>query len=184
MTNEYKAKLWNDCLSANIFIGCSESEVPKVQELFEKTIEENRDISTSDFISIMSVKIKQMTQMSYKDLIPTEKKPIIDFSDNIEEEPLTNIDKLIEQKQKERQNDTFVSQPSNPIVPTNKILGPSNIIMPTNPIASTNPILGPNTILTPPNKMIDIEKMIRQQNIILEQILESQIKILKHLQKK
>jgi len=97
---EYKAQVWNECLKQNVFDQCREDELPRIQELFEKTIEETKDIN--EIISILRVKIKEV---AYKDLIPSEKRPIIDFSDNVEEEPLKDIDKLIAEKQKERQNE-------------------------------------------------------------------------------
>ena len=178
MTNEYKANLWNECLKQNLFSDCKQEELPKVQELFEQTIEENKDVNTNDFISILGVKIKQMTQLSYKDLIPNKKKPIIDFSDNIEEEPLKDIDKLIAEKQKERQNDEPINkiiskEQSIPIIQEPIIQEP--IIQ--EPIIQ-EPILGKN------KEINEIKYMVQQQNKILEQLLESQIKILRHLQKK
>ena len=178
MTNEYKANLWNECLKQNLFSDCKQEELPKVQELFEQTIEENKDVNTNDFISILGVKIKQMTQLSYKDLIPNKKKPIIDFSDNIEEEPLKDIDQLIAEKQKERQNDEPINkiiskEQSIPIIQEPIIQEP--IIQ--EPIIQ-EPILGKN------KEINEIKYMVQQQNKILEQLLESQIKILRHLQKK
>ena len=168
MTNEYKANLWNECLKQNLFSDCKQEELPKVQELFEQTIEENKDVNTNDFISILGVKIKQMTQLSYKDLIPNKKQPIIDFSDNIEEEPLKDIDQLIAEKQKERQNDE----------PINKIISKEQSI----PIIQEPIIQEP--ILVKNKEINEIKYMVQQQNKILEQLLESQIKILRHLQKK
>ena len=109
-----------------------------------------------------------MTQLSYKDLIPNKKKPIIDFSDNIEEEPLKDIDKLIAEKQKERQNDE----------PINKIISKEQSIPIIQEPIIQEPILGKN------KEINEIKYMVQQQNKILEQLLESQIKILRHLQKK
>ena len=168
MTNEYKANLWNECLQQNIFSNCRQEELPRVQELFEQTIEENKDVNTNDFISILGVKLNQM---SYKDLIPSEKQPMIDFSDNIEEEPLKDIDKLIAEKQKERQNDEPIKMvPSQP-VPSQPV--PSQPV----PIKHVPPV-------QPNPEINELKQMIQQQNIILEKLLESQIKILRQLQKK
>jgi len=178
MTNEYKANLWNECLKQNLFSDCKQEELPKVQELFEQTIEENKDVNTNDFISILGVKIKQMTQLSYKDLIPNKKQPIIDFSDNIEEEPLKDIDQLIAEKQKERQNDE----------PINKIISKEQSIPIIQEQIIQEQIIEEQIIQEPilvKNKEInEIKYMVQQQNKILEQLLESQIKILRHLQKK
>lgn len=169
MTNEYKANLWNECLQQNIFSNCRQEELPRVQELFEQTIEENKDVNTNDFIAILGVKLKQV---SYKDLIPSEKQPMIDFSDNIEEEPLKDIDKLIAEKQKERQND----EPLKMVQPTMKPVQPVQPM-----VQPVQPMVQP---LQPNPEIIELKQMIQQQNIILEKLLESQIKILRHLQKK
>ena len=187
MTNEYKANLWNECLQQNIFSNCRQEELPRVQELFEQTIEENKDVNTNDFIAILGVKLNQM---SYKDLIPSEKQPIIDFSDNIEEEPLKDIDKLIAEKQKERQNDEPLKmvqpvqptvqptvQPVQPVQPT--VQPTVQLVQPT--VQPVQPTVQP---VQPNPEIIELKQMIQQQNIILEKLLESQIKILRHLQKK
>ena len=200
MTNEYKANLWNECLQQNIFSNCRQEELPRVQELFEQTIEENKDVNTNDFISILGVKLNQM---SYKDLIPSEKQPMIDFSDNIEEEPLKDIDKLIAEKQKERQNDEPIkmvsSQPvlSQPVL-SHPVLSQSVLSQPvlSHPVLS-QPVLSqpvpsqsvpsqsvPSKPIQPNPEIIELKQMIQQQNIILEKLLESQIKILRQLQKK
>lgn len=177
MTNEYKANLWNECLQQNIFSNCRQEELPRVQELFEQTIEENKDVNTNDFIAILGVKLKQMTQLSYKDLIPSEKQPMIDFSDNIEEEPLKDIDKLIAEKQKERQND----EPNKMVQPVQMVPSkpvPSQMV-PVQPVPSR-----PIPPVQPNPEINELKQMIQQQNIILEKLLESQIKILRQLQKK
>lgn len=158
---EYKAKLWDECLKQNIFSNCREDDLPRIQELFEQTIEENKDVSPNDFTAILDVKLKQV---SYKDLIPSEKQPIIDFSDNIDEEPLKDIDQLIAAKQKERQNDEPVKSP----IP--------NMVLPTPPSQVPSQV--------PSQEIHDIRQMVQTQNVILEKILESHIKILKQLQKK
>lgn len=158
---EYKAKLWDECLKQNIFSNCREDDLPRIQELFEKTVEENKDVSPNDFTAILNVKLKQV---SYKDLIPSEKQPIIDFSDNIDEEPLKDIDQLIAAKQKERQND----EPDKSPIP--------NMVLPTPPLQVP--------LQVPSKEIHDIRQMVQTQNVILEKILESQIKILKQLQKK
>ena len=115
--------------------------------------------------------------MSYKDLIPSEKQPIIDFSDNIEEEPLKDIDKLIAEKQKERQNDEPLKmvQPVQPVQPVQSVQS----------VQPVQPMVQPTVQPVQPNpEIIELKQMIQQQNIILEKLLESQIKILRHLQKK
>jgi hypothetical protein len=163
---EYKAQVWNECLKQNVFDQCREDELPRIQELFEKTIEETKDIN--EIISILRVKIKEV---AYKDLIPSEKRPIIDFSDNVEEEPLKDIDKLIAEKQKERQNEEpMATIKKEPVIYSND--GPVISTPQTNPPPQTNqPIMS--------SKLLELKQMVYQQNLILEKILESQIRILK-----
>lgn len=170
---EYKAQVWNECLKQNVFDQCREDELPRIQELFEKTIEETKDIN--EIISILRVKIKEVT---YKDLIPSEKRPIIDFSDNVEEEPLKDLDKLISEKQKERQNEEPMMTPKKePVMYSND-----------EPVVSHPPMNQPAPLTNQPapinqpimsSELLELKQMVYQQNLILEKILESQIKILK-----
>ena len=186
MSIEYKAKLWDQCLKQNIFSNCREDELPRIQELFEQTIEENKDVSPNDFTAIMNVKLKQV---SYKDLIPSEKQPIIDFSDNIDEEPLKDIDQLIAAKQKERQNDEpMVKSPVQSMVPSQvqmpvQSMVPSQVKMPVQSMVPSQ-VQMPVPSQVPSKEIHEIRQMVQNQNVILEKILESQIKILKQLQKK
>lgn len=184
---EYKAQVWNECLKQNVFDQCREDELPRIQELFEKTIEETKDIN--EIISILRVKIKEVT---YKDLIPSEKRPIIDFSDNVEEEPLKDLDKLIAEKQKERQNEEPMMTPKKePVMYSNDepVMSHPPMNQPdpmTNqPAPMTNQPASPTNQPDPINKpimsseLLELKQMVYQQNLILEKILESQIKILK-----
>jgi len=170
---EYKAQVWNECLKQNVFDQCREDELPRIQELFEKTIEETKDIN--EIISILRVKIKEVT---YKDLIPSEKRPIIDFSDNVEEEPLKDLDKLIAEKQKERQNEEPMMTPKKePVIYSND--EPVVSHPPTNQPA---PVTNQHAPINQPimsSELLELKQMVYQQNLILEKILESQIKILK-----
>lgn len=170
---EYKAQVWNECLKQNVFDQCREDELPRIQELFEKTIEETKDIN--EIISILRVKIKEVT---YKDLIPSEKRPIIDFSDNVEEEPLKDLDKLIAEKQKERQNEEPMMTPKKePVMYSNDepVMSHPPMNQPSHPTNKPAPINQP--IMS--SELLELKQMVYQQNLILEKILESQIKILK-----
>jgi len=170
---EYKAQVWNECLKQNVFDQCREDELPRIQELFEKTIEETKDIN--EIISILRVKIKEVT---YKDLIPSEKRPIIDFSDNVEEEPLKDIDKLIAEKQKERQNEEPMMTPKKePVMYSN-----DEPVMSHPPMNQPSPLTNQPAPINQPimsSELLELKQMVYQQNLILEKILESQIKILK-----
>jgi len=170
---EYKAQVWNECLKQNVFDQCREDELPRIQELFEKTIEETKDIN--EIISILRVKIKEVT---YKDLIPSEKRPIIDFSDNVEEEPLKDLDKLIAEKQKERQNEEPMMTPKKePVIYSN-----DEPVMSHPPMNQPAPVTNQHAPINQPimsSELLELKQMVYQQNLILEKILESQIKILK-----
>lgn len=170
---EYKAQVWNECLKQNVFDQCREDELPRIQELFEKTIEETKDIN--EIISILRVKIKEVT---YKDLIPSEKRPIIDFSDNVEEEPLKDLDKLIAEKQKERQNEEPVMTPKKePVMYSN-----DEPVVSHPPMNQPVPVTNQHAPINQPimsSELLELKQMVYQQNLILEKILESQIKILK-----
>ena len=158
--------LWNECLKHNLFLGFSEDELPNVQSLFEQTYEENRDTTSPEFISIFSTKLKQK-KFNYKDLIVENKPTIIDFSDKAEEEPIADIDRLISEKQKEREQ-LYANHTPNPV-----------------PSPGPNPVskLALSPVPSPAPQAVSQEHY-QYQNKILEQILESQIKILKYLQKK
>jgi hypothetical protein len=170
---EYKAQVWNECLKQNVFDQCREDELPRIQELFEKTIEETKDIN--EIISILRVKIKEV---AYKDLIPSEKRPIIDFSDNVEEEPLKDIDKLIAEKQKERQNEEpMATIKKEPVMYSND--GPVISTPQTNPPPQTNQSTPQMNQPIMSSELLELKQMVYQQNLILEKILESQIRILK-----
>lgn len=162
--------LWNECLKHNLFLGFSEDELPNVQSLFEQTYEENRDTTSPEFISIFSTKLKQK-KFNYKDLIVENKPTIIDFSDKAEEEPIADIDRLISEKQKEREQ-LYANHTPNPA----QSPGPNPVSkLALSPVPSPAPSPAPQAVS---------QEHYQYQNKILEQILESQIKILKYLQKK
>jgi len=168
---ERKARLWDICITKNIFESCKESEINQIQQLFESVINENENESDIDMIELIKNKIIQKNSLNYQDLIPKPKQPIIDFRDNVEEEVIENMDMLIEQKTKERQLISDVS---------------SNVILEhSNPIQNLNSIQ-PNHVESPKlNEMIShILYKIEKQDKILEQIIFSQIKIMEFLQKK
>jgi len=158
---ERKGELWNICLQKNVFENCRENQLDEIKGIFERIIEKKNNIQNEDFIHIMKNEIKQLTRFDYQDLIPNEKKTTIDFSDNIEETPIKDLDKLIEQKNKERilLND----------------LSSNEIIETVNPIQYTENQSQLNNVLL---------KKMESQNKTLEKILLYQIKLFELLQKK
>lgn len=132
-----KETLWNECLLQNVFVGYTETELPNVQSTFEQVYDGNQYTTPAEFVERLTQKLKSARQFEYKDLLPPQIPPVIDFSDK-EEEPLKDIDRLISEKKTEREQ--WMTTPA--------------------------------------------EEHYKYQNKILEQILESQIKILKALQKK
>jgi len=143
-------------------INAEKMNFQEYKNFFEKTIEETKDIN--EIISILRVKIKEV---AYKDLIPSEKRPIIDFSDNVEEEPLKDIDKLIAEKQKERQNEEpMATIKKEPVMYSND--GPVISTPQTNPPPQTNQSTPQTNQPIMSSELLELKQMVYQQNLILE----------------
>jgi|TARA_B110000967_G_C18618519_1_gene427630 hypothetical protein len=166
---ERKARLWDICISKNIFESCKENEINQIQQLFESVVNESETENDNDIIELIKNKIIQKNSLNYQDLIPKPKQSIIDFRDNVEEEVIENMDMLIEQKTRERQLISDIS---------------SNVILEhSNPIQHINSINNSESLKL--TEMIShILYKIEKQDKILEQIIFSQIKIMEFLQKK
>ena len=101
MNKEEKVKKWDLCLENNLFNGLNESLLPKIQEVFEDTLNTNDKLDNNIFITLMKEKIKQIDTFDYKNTIIHEDKKDIDFSDE-NEVPIEDIQCLLESKQNER----------------------------------------------------------------------------------
>ena len=162
-----KAELWDLCIKNNIFEGIQNNMLPKVQEIFEDTVNTNMNVSKEELLKMISIHIKSINTINYKDLLPKEKIVDIKFNDDIQDEPLINIDKILEEKKKER--NLFSLDNSQ------------------NSVIDINPLTQNYKIKEEPKDIefqTNVYKILENQNDILVKILHSQIKILEYLQKK
>ena len=162
-----KAEIWDLCIKNNIFEGIQNNMLPKVQEIFEDTINTNMNTTKEELLKMISINIKSINTINYKDLLPKEKIVDIKFNDDVQDEPLINIDKILEEKQKER--NLFSLDNSQ------------------NSVIDINPLTQNYKIKEEPKDnefQTNIYKILESQNDILVKILHSQIKILEYLQKK
>lgn len=121
---EEKVKKWDLCLEHNLFNGFKEYLLPKIQELFEDTLNTNEKIDDTIFITLMKEKIKHIDTFDYKNTIIHENRKDINFSDE-NEEPIEDIQGLLESKQNERKmlfNDLSNTSVENKNENENKIL--------------------------------------------------------------
>ena len=100
-----KADIWDMCVKQNIFEGYQDIMLPKIQEIFEKTLEDN--INEPNIIEKIRENLKEINTIEYKDLMPKENIKTINFSDK-DEEPITNIEELIKKKKKMKEIYTMI----------------------------------------------------------------------------
>ena len=159
-----KAKLWDDCIQQNIFNNVNKEHAPKIQSIFESTIEffasrnENITVLNKEFIIKIKEELDKLNsfeerQKDYEQLLTKPQPTKIDFSDKLDE-PIKNMDLLLEKTQNNRQ-ELF-----------KKIENISNVVT------------TPDTIHN-----IDWASVIKKQNDILIKILETQNTILQILKK-
>jgi hypothetical protein len=182
-TIENKSYLWRYCVENNFFSEIPTSMIEQVRGLFEKTVKEyeneNVELDTSNKLFIKDFRVKifklgetikkemdfQKTEQEYKSMLITPKPKEIEFSKE-RDKPIENLEKLIEEKTKERDVDihkVFTEDHKN------KALGLVNQVN-----------LGS---VEESNVFKEIQKMYQVQNKILQSIVESQIKIIDLLQK-
>ena len=166
-TNETKAKIWGICVEKGLFNSIKSDNLSQVQTIFETIIKnyENFPPSQNIFdkvIDSLSLEIQKTYKVSFEDkqkeyetLLVNPVPKTINFADN-KDEHLENLEKIVEDKQKERQ-----------VMFEYKNEG-SNI----NANANAN---------INANKNLNLEEILTKQNNILIKILESQIKILERL---
>lgn len=184
-TNQNKAALWRSCVEEGLFNNIPSKMIHPVQGLFENTVREiaNDSIEVSIgnqlFMKEFRLRLAHMTgipintptfeetEKEYKAMLESPKPKGIDFTEE-KDSPIENLEEIIEKKTKQREseiNNLFNEEHKN------KVLG---IITPT-----INQVLG----TTSNQNNNDILKMIQSQNIVLQRILESQIKIIEMLSK-
>jgi hypothetical protein len=172
-SNKNKAVLWEKCITLGIFENIHKDMAPRIQSTFENVIEgfmnRKEDIEHLNQECIMKIKEEigklntfEERQKEYDTLLNKAPPTKIDFSDKVDE-PIQNIESLVERTQNNRQIDSV-----NSFIPTNSII-PTNSFIPTNkPVMDTS----------------SFAQIIKTQNNILIKILETQNKILEVLQNK
>jgi hypothetical protein len=177
-TNKNKAELWEKCINLGIFENIHKDMSPRIQSTFENVIEgfsnrkENIDILNQECIHKIKEEISKLNtfeerQKEYDTLLNKAPPTKIDFSDKVDE-PIQNIESLVERTQHNRQ-EIF------------KQLPPSN----TKTLDATT--LDAKPIDAKPIESRSSEQLaqiIKTQNNILIKILETQHKILEILQNK
>jgi hypothetical protein len=113
-----KAYLWDECIQQGLFNNINKDDVTKIQTIFENTIKifdsrkEDISILNKEFFILIKNEIDKLNtfeerQKSYDALLNKPPPSKIDFSDKIDE-PIKNIDSLVEQTQTIR-NEVFTA---------------------------------------------------------------------------
>ena len=108
-----KAELWDLCIDNGMFNMINKDNVSKIQSIFETTIQlfndrkEPIEILKREFMVTIKEELKKLNsfeekEKEYKQLLNNSPPPKIDFSDKIDE-PIKNIDALLEKTQNNRQ---------------------------------------------------------------------------------
>ena len=189
-TIKNKAYLWEKCITIGIFENIHKDMAPRIQSTFENVIEgfsdrkENIDILNQECIIKIKEEIGKLNtfenrQKEYDTLLNKPPPEKIDFSDKIDE-PIQNIESLVERTQNNRQEllKQFDTKPIINTTVSNTIIGSSTEFNPTTEFTTT-------AQFTPINEITPtIAQVIKTQNNILIKILETQHKILEALQNK
>jgi len=162
-----KAKLWDQCIEQGLFNNVHKDNVSKIQPMFESTIDmfitinDDIEILNRDFMIKMKEELNKLNsfeerQKDYDQLLNNPKPKTIDFSDKLDE-PIKNMDLLLEKTQNNRQ-EIF---------------------------KSVDKQLTNNSLIDKPfeQQTIDWGSVIKKQNDILIKILETQQTILQLLKK-
>jgi len=168
-TNKNKADLWEKCINLGIFENIHKDMSPRIQSTFESVVEgfsnrkENIDVLNQECIHKIKEEISKLNtfeerQKEYDTLLNRAPPAKIDFSDKVDE-PLQNIESLVERTQNNRQE--IFKQ------------------------LDTPPVKQPIIESLPSNESLpSLAQIIKTQNNILIKILETQHKILEVLQNK
>lgn len=207
----FKKELWGKCIEQRVFDYIPQDKVEKTKEVFENNVLNyqsqilqqegqgniqslyptliqsiSKDVASLKQVSRdnlsqqkqdvfeqqLDAKQKEFNTMMNKDVPPTPQ-----FSDEQKEEPLDkdNLDELIQRQMKERESvmNLNVGDVQNTIVSSSP-LSPSTI--PETNVVTTLPVHQ-----HPPPNWAKIEDQLKLQSSILQQILQSQIAILKKI---
>jgi len=164
-TNETKAKLWGICVEKGLFNTIKSDNLSQVQTIFESIIKNYDKFPPSQniydkVIDSLSIEIQQKYNVSFEDkkkeyetLLVNPTPETINFADN-KDEHLENLEKIVEEKQRERQV----------------------IFNYENENSNTNKNINLNL-----NLNLKLEDILTKQNNILIKILETQLQILERL---
>ena len=184
-TNETKAKIWGLCADKGLFNKIKGEHLQQVQVLFEKIVSNYKEFQPTQnlfdkvmdqfTIEIQKTYTNSFDKTEYESLLKPSVPDKIDFSD-AKDGHLENLERIVEEKQKERQSIFDLPHSSNMNTSMNTGMNTGmNLVIP----ATLNTTV--NTNANVPKK--DIESILMTQNKILIHILETQIKILDALKK-
>jgi hypothetical protein len=100
MDNSIKAKLWDICKQNHVFDNIPQLMNERIVELFEDTIKDN--LSQDDFLISLKDKLEPLKQLNYADLTPKDKQPDINFAIGDNDEPIHDMNVLLEQQANDR----------------------------------------------------------------------------------
>lgn len=206
----FKKDLWNQCIQQRIFDYIPEDKLERVKEVFENTVRNyqtqilqhdgqgdeqslypiliqtiTRDVTPLKQVSRDTIlqqnkevfdqkveaKQKEFNTMMHKDAPPTPQ-----FGDEATDEPLDkeNLDQLIQTQMKERES-----------VMNLNVGDTQNTVVATNSFSPLSPLNAPDAPLPQPQprepQWTKIEEQLKLQSTILQQIVQSQIAILKKI---
>lgn len=207
----FKKDLWNLCLSMKVFAHIPENKVDNAKDIFETIItnyqnqilqqqgtgndsmlkqallttlnkeltplkEMTRDSIQQNKQSQFDTQLKEKEKEFKSDMQQNTPPPLPEFGDERSDEPLDkdNLDMMIQKQLKEREN----------VMNLNHLDDSSNHVVAPNAVNNTiqTPVIPPHDpIQYIHNKVDKIEKHIQIQSQILQQIVESQIKLLNKL---
>tara|TARA_A100001015_G_C14810354_1_gene640559 strand:- start:180 stop:848 length:669 start_codon:yes stop_codon:yes gene_type:complete len=177
ITNYQAQILQNENNTKSNFSEILLSDIKRQIEKFKLiTKDEIQEMNNNEFNKEYAQKQKEFDELNNKN-VPEQP----NFSDNIEEEPLdnSNIDALIQEQIKQRENILKLNDLSNNIVQNNNNIIENNLT--SNNINSLPQLSLETNKMIEMNKIDEIKKILLVQNKILEQIVQSQISILKKI---
>ena len=177
ITNYQAQILQNENNTKSNFSEILLSDIKRQIEKFKLiTKDEIQEMNNNEFNKEYAQKQKEFDELNNKN-VPEQP----NFSDNIQEEPLdnSNIDALIQEQIKQRENILKLNDLSNNIVQNNNNIIENNLT--SNNINSLPQLSLETNKMIEMNKIDEIKKILLVQNKILEQIVQSQISILKKI---
>ena len=206
-TNQNKAALWSSCVEQGVFNKIPSDMMPQTQNLFETTIAKfnhagvdvpvanqaflvdfKRELSKMSGVNIKSTSFED-TEKEYLSLLKAPTPKAVDFNE-MKDEPLGDIERIIQEKQQQRQMEMDKifqkNETQNRVESFNE---PDREVREVHePFKSFQPFKAVNEVkevkeVRPDKSSTEIMHILKSQNNVLTKILESQLKILELLQK-